>query len=173
MNQRLRSSVASVLLFTTAPAAAISTAGCSTWISNFKKDPIGQIQNVVQIVQTIVSVGTLVFGQVKQALPPDSQAKAQADWDEALLKVNASVGALQAAVKVAEDANQVSPNFEKLASDLMKAVDALHAVVNLYGISPTAPGRLGAGKTPKGYDVFVQEIALLKGGMPGMVGSTR
>jgi len=172
MNRNFRSAIASVLIVTSVPTLGLSTAGCSSWISNFKKDPVGQIQNVIQIVETIISVGTLVFGQVKQALPTDAQAKAQADWDEALLKVNSAVAALQSAVKVAADANQPNPDLSKLVTDLMAAIDALHAVVNTYSAKPST-GKLTAAVKPKGYDLFVQQIALLKSQSPMISSSTK
>jgi hypothetical protein len=162
MRSKLQAAVASVLLATVTPVIGFSVTGCATWISNFKKDPIGQIQNVIQIVQTIISAGTIVFGEVKTALPADEQAKAQADWDAAILKVNGTVAALQAAVQVAVDAKQPNPNLSQLVTDLVKAIDELQTVISLYNSHLSASGKLAAKAPPKGYDLFLQQVALLK-----------
>ena len=52
---------------------SVSLTGCAGWIENFKKDPVTQIQNVIQGVETVVSIAVLIFGQVKPTLSPEEQ----------------------------------------------------------------------------------------------------
>ena len=159
-------------------AVMLTTSGCSTWWSNFKKDPVAQTETLIQSVQVILSIATVTFASVKAALPADKQPIAQAKFDEAVLTVNAAIDALHASIRTAADLQQSKPDFSKVVADLMAAVTSLQAVVDEFKVlmqaSPTvaaapsssAPGKLTAGPPviaePRGYDVLVSKISALK-----------
>jgi hypothetical protein len=159
----------------------LSLTSCSTWWSNFKKDPVAQTETLIQSVQVILSVATVTFASVKGALPADKQPIAQAKFDEAVLAVNGAIDALHASIQTAADLQQSKPDFSKVVADLMAAVQGLQAVVDEFKVlmqaSPVAaasaqpaasgsPVKLTAqapsAATPRGYDVLVTKISALK-----------
>jgi hypothetical protein len=156
-------------------AVMLTTAGCSTWWSNFKKDPVAQTETLIQSVQVILSVATVTFASVKGALPADKQVVAQAKFDEAILTVNKTIDALHAAIQTAADLQESKPDFSKVVADLMAAVVGLQAVVDEFKVLMTtsplpatsasagSPVKLTAAPAePRGYDVMVSKIAALK-----------
>ena len=159
-------------------ATTLATAGCSTWWSNFKKDPVAQTETLIQSVQVILSVATVTFASVKGALPADKQPIAQAKFDEAVLAVNGTIDTLNAAIRTAADLQQSRPDFGKVVADLMAAVSSLQTVIDefkmLMATAPSpatstsagAPVKLTAAPStppqPLGYDAMVSKIAALK-----------
>ena len=159
-------------------ATTLATAGCSTWWSNFKKDPVAQTETLIQSVQVILSVATVTFASVKGALPADKQPIAQAKFDEAVLAVNGAIDTLNAAIRTAADLQQSKPDFGKVVADLMAAVSSLQTVIDEFKVIMQAPAPVAApsssvpgpmmatppkaAPTPRGYDALVSKIATLK-----------
>jgi len=155
--------------------AMLTTSGCSTWWSNFKKDPVAQTETLIQSVEVILSVAAVTFTSVKSALPADKQVVAQAKFDDAVLTVNKAIDAVNAAIQTAADLQQSKPDFSKVVADLMSAVSSLQAVVDEFKIlmqapppAATGPGQPvsalppGAIPAPRGYDVLTAKISALK-----------
>ena len=161
----------------------LSLTSCSTWWSNFQKDPVAQTETLIQSVNAILSVAAVTFASVKAALPADKQAVAQAKFDEAVLTVNKTIDTLNAALRAAADLKQSKPDFSKVVADLMAAVQGLQGVVDEFKIlmqsspvpagsqvaaapSGSAPVMLTAGPAaapvPRGYDTLVSKISALK-----------
>ncbi len=156
----------------------LSLTSCSTWWSNFQKDPVAQTESLIQSIGTILSIAHVVFGSIKPALPADKQAIAQAKFDESVLAVNAATDALQASVQTAADLKQSNPDFSKVIADLLAAVQALQTVIDEFKVIMQAPAPVAApsssvpgpmmatppkaAPTPRGYDVLVSKIATLK-----------
>lgn len=151
---------------------AVSLSGCAGWVENFKKDPVTQIQNIVQGVETAISIAVLIFGQVKPTLPPEEQVKAQAEMDKSLFAVRASVSALQLGLNAAVDAGKPNPDLGKLVSDLGRTLDALKSIVDTYAGTSSLPGAGPTKKTVVGYDVFVRHVASVKARMPQALAAT-
>jgi hypothetical protein len=156
-------------------ATTLTTVGCSTWWSNFKKDPVAQTETLIQSVQVILSIATVTFASVKAALPADKQPIAQVKFDEAVLAVNGAIDALHASIRAAADLQESKPDFSKVVADLMTAVAGLQAVVDEFKVLMTAspspatstsagsPVKLTAAPAePRGYDVMVSKIGALK-----------
>lgn len=139
----------------------LSATGCSTaWWANFKKDPVAQTESILQTVATIVSIATAVFGEVKQALPVDQQAKAQAEFDNGLLAVDATIDAARSLVAVAADAQQSNPDFTKVLNDLSTAVTNLQNVVATYkALIAGTPPAVGIAQN---YAVLESRVGALK-----------
>ena len=161
-------------------ATTLATAGCSTWWSNFKKDPVAQTETLIQSVQVILSVATVTFASVKGALPADKQPIAQAKFDEAVLAVNGAIDTLNAAIRTAADLQQSKPDFGKVVADLMSAVSSLQAVIDEFKVLMQAPAPAVASAAPsssapvklttaapvapqpRGYDDLISKIGALK-----------
>lgn len=138
--------------------------GCATWWSNFKKDPVAQTQTFIRSIDTILSIATVVFGEVKPQLPPAVQPTAQVKFDAAVLAVHRSVDAIQSTVQTAADAQQDKPNLTKLIADATKAVQDVQAVIDSYkALAASSQTGAGHGTQPSaGYSELTKQVAGLK-----------
>ncbi len=110
---------------------ALSLTGCgSAWWSNMKKDPITQVNSVIQTTQIILAMSDVVFQQVKVNLPADKQIVAQQKYDAAVIAVTKSLVSIRDFLQTAADAKQENPDMTKVLADLRSAVENLQAVVN-------------------------------------------
>lgn len=150
-------SIFMILLVLNGTAAA--TSGCATWWSNFKSDPVAQTQSILSTIQTIVSVATMVFGQVKPALSPEDQVAAQEAFDKAVLAVQHSEGLIQQAVQTAAD-QKTKLDLTALLADAGKAVDQLQAMI--AALKAKAPGKAGASPIVQAQsDELSQQVGLM------------
>lgn len=128
-------------------AILLTTQSCATWWENFKKDPVAQIERAVSSVSAVISLATMLFGQIKPNLHADSQADAQKKFDDAVLACVRGQLALKKAVDAAKEAQEPNPDFTKIMADIGDSVRKLQELVN--GLkAQMAPrglnGRLGA-----------------------------
>jgi hypothetical protein len=139
-------------------AVVLSTTGCATWWSNFKKDPIAQVQSIISTLETVVTIATVIFGEVKPALPEAKREEAQRRFTNAVLAVEAAKRALRDGLATAEAAHEDPPNVAgaiqgalKSAEDLRTLVRELQAMVRVsapnasaVALPPTKPDDLDA-----------------------------
>lgn len=150
-------SIFMILLVLSGTTAA--TSGCATWWSNFKADPVAQTQSILSTIQTIVSVATMVFGQVKPALSAEDQQIAQEAFDKAVLAVQHSEGLIQQAVQTAADQKE-KLDLTALLADAGKAVDQLQAMI--AALKAKAPGKVGTSPIVQAQsDELGQQVGLM------------
>jgi len=124
----------------------LAMTSCSSWIENFKKDPVSQVQQVVSTVETVVEIAKIVFGQVKNAIPPEKQPEVQTKFDQLILVVQNAKSVLQDAVAAAAEAKNENPDLVMLIANAMKAVDDLQAFIESSKTLMSATQGAGASK---------------------------
>jgi len=104
--------------------------GCTpTWFQDFKDNPIHQTDTVLNHVSSIEQVAIVVFGQLKPLIPADKQDFFQAKFDSAVVVLHASMDTVRAAVRAAAEAQNKSPDFTTVISNVMTAVDAVRGII--------------------------------------------
>lgn len=154
--------VSAILIATLTTTTVTTQTGCATWWANFKADPAAQTAAILNTVQTILSIADMVFGQVKPALPIESQDEAQLRFDQAVLAVQHGSRLLQQAVQTAADQG-AKPDVAALIADLTKSIDDLQALVNVFK-GRQSSGKIGvAAQTVQGAggDELSQQVGLL------------
>ena len=138
---------------------SLSLTACGSWWSNFKSDPVAQVQTFQQSVQVALNIAQGVWNTLKPLLKPELQAAAQAKYDAGVLVVNKALYALNDAVNVAVETQQAHPDFLKLMADVSDAVAQVIAIVDEFKTMQVAQvagdgGTLMVTKTvdPPGYN---------------------
>jgi hypothetical protein len=123
--------------------------GCASWIKDFKENPAHVTATVVNAIETAVEVAKIVFFQVKNRLPLDTQNQVQPKFDQLVLAAENAKMSVQDALTAAADANNPKLDLSALIAQAGKTVadvqsfignvkDMFHppvgaAVVPLYG----------------------------------------
>lgn len=107
----------------------LTTAGCSSWWSNFRKDPVAQVQSIISTLDTVVTISTVIFSEVKMALPEAKRTEAQERFTRAVLAVEASKRMIRDALAVAEMAKDDSPNLQAVIQGALKSVESLRTLI--------------------------------------------
>lgn len=121
----MRKLIASVLI----AAMLAMTPGCATWWSNFKKDPVAQVQSIISTLETVVTIATVIFGEVKPMLPEAKREEVQDRFTRAVLAVEASKRALRDGLATAEAAKQDPPDINGAIQNALKSAESLRALV--------------------------------------------
>jgi hypothetical protein len=112
---------------------ALTLTGCGTaWWTNFKNNPVVQVDSVIQGTQVVLAMADVVFQQVKTNLPVDKQEVAQQKYDSAVIIVTKSLISVRDALQTAADAKQDNPDLTKVLADLKSAVAGVQAVINEF-----------------------------------------
>lgn len=107
----------------------IMTPGCGAWWSNFKNDPIAQVQSIISTLETVVTIATVIFGEVKPLLPEAKREEVQARFTRAVLAVEAAKRALRDGLSAAEAAHEDPPNISGAVQNALKSAEDLRALV--------------------------------------------
>jgi hypothetical protein len=136
---------------------ALTLTGCGTaWWTNFKGNPVVQVNSVIQGTQVVLAMADVVFQQVKTNLPADKQEVAQQKYDSAVIIVTKSLMSVRDALQTAADAKQDNPDLTKVLTDLKLAVSGVQAVINEFRALVKVP----------------VAVAVTTGGAPGTSAST-
>lgn len=120
----MRKLVASLLI-----AIMLATTGCGAWWSNFKKDPVAQVQSIISALETVVTIATVVFGEVKPLIPEAKREDVQHRFTHAVLAVEASKRALRDGLSTAEAAREDPPNIGGAIQAALKSAEDLRTLV--------------------------------------------
>lgn len=150
-----------ILAATLIGSIALTTPACASWWTAFKADPAAQTASILNTVQTVLSVASLVFGQVKPYLPAETQADAQDGFDRAVLAVQHSSRLLQQAVQTAADQGK-KLDISALIADVTKSVDDLQALINAFkGKQTGKAGAAALAQQDQSQDELGQNVKLL------------
>lgn len=120
-------------------AIMLSTTGCGAWWSNFKKDPVTQVQSIISTLETVVTIATMVFGEVKPYVPEAQRASVQDRFSHGVLAVENAKRALRDGLDAAAAAHQDPPNLAEASQSALKAAEDLRALVReLQGMVRTS-----------------------------------
>ena len=103
--------------------------GCGSYWSNLKKDPVTQVSTTLSTLDSVITIASVIFGEVKPLLPEGKRNSIQQRFSHAVLGVEAAKRALREGLEVAKEANDESPNFVKLMQDALQAANELRTLV--------------------------------------------
>jgi hypothetical protein len=92
---------------------------------------LGTANQVLTVVETVVSVATAIFGDAKPLIPAADQATAEAKFTQLILNVEQAKSTLQAALNLAADAT-TKPDVGKLTDDVIAAVNDLETFIDTF-----------------------------------------
>jgi hypothetical protein len=104
--------------------------GCSTWLSNFQKDPIGQIQQILSVVETVIGIAQGIFAQAAPLMSVADEAAAQTTLNNLLQDARNAEIAVQDAVTAVEQSNAPTVDLNALMIQLTKTVDDVQAFIS-------------------------------------------
>lgn len=109
--------------------ASMLCMSCSTWMDNFKKDPVAQVQTVITTLQSAINIATLIFGQAYTLLPEAKKADAKRRFDHAVMMVEHSKRTLRDALATAQATSASNPNLVEAFQKAIATADDLRALV--------------------------------------------
>lgn len=109
--------------------ASMLCMSCASWIDNFKKDPVAQVQTVVATLQSAINIATLIFGQAYAVMPDAKKADMKRRFDHAIMMVEHSKRTLRDALETAQAANNTAPNLGEVLQKAIATADDLRALV--------------------------------------------
>ena len=109
--------------------ASMLCTSCASWIDNFKKDPIAQVQTVISTLQSAINIATLIFGQAYAVMPDAKKADIKRRFDHALMMVEHSKQTLRDALDAAQAANNTTPNLDEVLQKAIATADDLRVLV--------------------------------------------
>lgn len=128
----MKKNLSIILALTSLLAITPGCAAANTWWQQFQSNPVAQVQTFEQGVQIALSSASVAWGVVLPLLPLASQAKAQADYNNAVVSVNHGLQALNDAVQAAVDAKTSNPDFSAAIAQIQAAVTQVLDIVNQY-----------------------------------------
>lgn len=139
----MRKSIATIVIAASLVTGAAVLPGCSSWLQNFKNNPVEQVQMFETAIQTAVTAAEVAWPAIEALLPANVRVQAQTQYTNALAAVTHTEQLLNDAVNVAVDAQQSSPNFTALMQAVSDAVAQVVAIVDQYTTSSTDAGTVG------------------------------
>lgn len=140
----------------------VTTSGCATWWSNFKKDPVAQVQSIISALETVVTIATVIFGEVKPLVPEAKREDVQQRFTRAVLAVEASKRALRDGLATAEAAHEDPPNIGGAIQSALKSAEDLRALVrelqNMVRASAPAGSAVQPPAQPDDLDAAVEAV---------------
>jgi hypothetical protein len=132
------------LAIVSAIAALPGCAAATAWFDQFQTNPLASVQLAEQTAQVAISDATIAFSVVKNFLPVADQAKAQTDFNEAVVTANHALQVLNDAVTAAADAKESNPDFTGAIAAVEAAVTQIVAIVEQYKAVAPAPASVSA-----------------------------
>lgn len=154
----MRKLIASLLI----ASMLVMSSGCATWWSNFKKDPVAQVQSVISTLETVVTIATVIFGEVKPLLPEAKREDAQQRFTRAVLAVEAAKRTLRDGLSTAEAAQEDPPNISGAIQSALKSAEDLRTLVrelqNMVRMSAPAGSAAQPPAQPDDLDAAVEAV---------------
>lgn len=113
-------------------AVVLTTTGCATWWSNFKADPVAQVQSVISALETVVTISTVIFSEVKPLIPEAKRDAVQTRFSAAILAVEAAKRMIRDALAVSEAAHQDPADLSAAITNAIKAADDLRTLIREF-----------------------------------------
>jgi hypothetical protein len=141
----------------------VLTSGCAGWYDQFKKNPVAYVDDFMSKTNVIVQGLSVTFDGVLAFLPPEEAAKARIEWQKGIQALSEAEKALHSGVDAAVAAQESTPNFGRLITDVVTAVQNIINIVNIFKVHPAVQSHSPSLSATRIDDPFIQNYILTYG----------
>lgn len=141
----------------------VSATGCSSWWQKFKSDPAAQVQSVISTLETVITIASVVFAEVKPLIPEAKREEAQQRFSHAILAVENAKRVLRDGLDSAAAARQDPPNIQAMVASAVKAAEDLRSLIReLQDVVRTSASSNSVARLPAAPDDLDAAVEAVK-----------